>query len=358
MWNNLVTIQKQFSEQGKSFFIYPEHGNLKTLNDIYSYCYPNLHLSNIEDLGVNIPLGTFNNTNVEEGFLVVHQFGIDVVEYNEKLFFKIKKLYDSLRPTFWDILFNRKKKIDSISKSKDSYLEHLYKKHFLSSRIDFILGRNGQIETPNLVEQIKFFLEQIRLQEQKKSNEPTPYIFYSLKESTDEEILAEWLKEIENKLNRINSTELLYDTVSKLNEIITNNYNHNLKGTKDDIKITDDYKIRLPLFSEMEIPMSDLTKVVYILFFNHIQGINIRKLSDHKEELLNIYKKISSLTDYDKMVQKIDMLCNANSKEIYVHISRIKKAFESKIEPHLASQFIVQGIAHGSPVKYIKALQK
>jgi len=338
---NLTSIKNQFLKQNSVFFIYPEGNDIKTLTDLYLYCFPFLEKSIKELKEEIVSINCLYNQCIEEGFLVIHKGGIDVVEYDDRVFFEIQKLYKNLQPTFWEILFNKKKTTYSVFASKNYYIKYLYKK---------------QINQPELVEQVKFFLEEIRISEGKKLNEAHSNIFYSIKEATEEEKLAKWLIEIENKLNRINSTELLFNTVSKLNSLITKQYN-NLIIEANFLKITKDYRVLVNnhIEGEVEIPMSDLTKVVYLLFCNHPKGINIKELCNYKDELLSIYSNISSLSNYDKMVQNINKLCDRTSKEIYVHISRVKKEFEAKV-PYFSEQYIITSDKHGSPVKYIKAL--
>lgn len=351
--NNILEIKQQFLEQNFRFFVFPNDADIKTLKDLYLYCFPTLYLFQKELIGDNISLDNFYKQNVNSGFLIVKKEFISVIEYGNDIFFEIDDLYKNLQPTFWDIFFNRKKKTNEVAGSKDVSLNHFYKKELLPTRLNYLFGKYKPILKPNLVEQIKRFNEAIFY----KYNNHASDLFYSLKDPNKEEKLAWWLKKIENKLVSIDSTEELYDTITRIEELTNIIKKQSIVLTKDFVKIADDYKIRLPLVNNVEVLMSDLTKAVYILFYNNPLGIDINELNKYKNELIKIYSNISSLLDYDKIVANVDKICNIESKEIYVHISRIKKSFENKLDPYYSDKLIVTSSNHGNPLKFIRLLK-
>ena len=52
------------------------------------------------------------------------------------------------------------------------------------------------------------------------------------------------------------------------------------------IHIDEDYNISLPYFDNLEVKLSHLTKVVYLLFYNNPKGIYISELWKYKEDLI------------------------------------------------------------------------
>jgi hypothetical protein len=130
----------------------------------------------------------------------------------------------------------------------------------------------------------------------------------------------------------------------------------NLDSTNT-IAISNDYRIVLPHFDNLEIQLSHLTKAVYILFYNNPYGINIKELYNYKKELENLYSKISNQLDYDKMMQSIEDLVKPESKAIYTHISRIKSAFYKQMDFVYAKNFIVAGGTFGDDFKYISIIR-
>lgn len=86
------------------------------------------------------------------------------------------------------------------------------------------------------------------------------------------------------------------------------------KGDDEDLQ-NDNNKIRMPI----------LSKVLYLVFLNHPDGIYLKDLVDYKDELLYWYKKLSNRKNIDK---SIDDLVNPVSNSVNEKISRIRKAFE------------------------------
>lgn len=63
------------------------------------------------------------------------------------------------------------------------------------------------------------------------------------------------------------------------------------------IVITDDLRITLPLFNNLEIHMTPLCKTVYILFLLHPEGIRLKNINEYADKLRHIYKLIKKRKD-------------------------------------------------------------
>ncbi|PWA11657.1 hypothetical protein [Flavobacterium laiguense] len=175
-------------------------------------------------------------------------------------------------------------------------------------------------------------------------------------EGLDEETVAK-IKQIEAQLKDLkNNGQLLY-ALPILKNIINNTADEIDLKSVSKINIDTDFRISLPYFGNVEIPLSHLTKSIYILFYNHPEGINIKQLHLYKKELEQLYSKISYQADYDKMLQSIDDLTDLNSKAIYTHISRIKSAFYKLMDKQYADNYIISGSGFGSDVKRIPILK-
>lgn len=123
------------------------------------------------------------------------------------------------------------------------------------------------------------------------------------------------------------------------------------------IHIDEDYNISLPYFDNLEVKLSHLTKVVYLLFYNNPKGIYISELWKYKEDLKDLYNNISNQLDFDKMMVSIEDLVNPNSKSIYTHISRIKSAFYKLMDKQYADYYIVKSDEFGNDFKYIPIIK-
>ena len=101
-------------------------------------------------------------------------------------------------------------------------------------------------------------------------------------------------------------------------------------------------KIYLPGFSNIEIKLRPLEKVLYFLFRRYPDGLFLSDLQQHKDELLSIYDEISFAERSDK-ISRINDLVNIVSNSASEKISRIKRAFEEAIGPDLAKHYYIQG---------------
>lgn len=102
-------------------------------------------------------------------------------------------------------------------------------------------------------------------------------------------------------------------------------------------------RIYLPDYGNMEIKLPALEKSLYILFLRHPEGIYISSLNEYKQELYDIYTKISTRGMMEDMRKRIDEMTNILRDQTSVKISRIKKAFNDAIGNSLAEHYIIQG---------------
>lgn len=106
--------------------------------------------------------------------------------------------------------------------------------------------------------------------------------------------------------------------------------------------VTEDYRIMLPDYNDMEIKMEPVNKAVYLLFLRHEEGIRLKEMSDYKEELAEIYSKLSNDSD-EKQKATIDALVNPMSNSINEKISRIRQAFVARMDEELAQNYFISG---------------
>jgi hypothetical protein len=166
------------------------------------------------------------------------------------------------------------------------------------------------------------------------TNEPAPS---SLDEILDEDV-RETLEELEKKIERLRLLGIpldvivafvaRYETVSRL-------------------LITDDLRIFLPDYNNIEIIMPALYKAVYLLFIYHKkEGLVLQQLENYHSELEKFYrktKKVECLTP--RQLESINRLESSwnDDGSIYVVLSRIKKLFINAIDEHLAKHYYIEG---------------
>jgi hypothetical protein len=104
-----------------------------------------------------------------------------------------------------------------------------------------------------------------------------------------------------------------------------------------------DFKILLPDY-DLEILMTPLCKTLYLFFLRHPEGVMLKDLGDHRDELSRLYRRISNLTDTEQIQDNIDRLTDVVvDNSIHVNCTRIKKAFLEKMHDDNARHYYISG---------------
>lgn len=109
------------------------------------------------------------------------------------------------------------------------------------------------------------------------------------------------------------------------------------------LRITANYRLILPAYNNMVITMPTLSKVVYLFYLCHPEGVRFKELSDHRNELMEIYMRLSKRGNLDKMEQSIDQITDSTSNSINEKVSRIRAAFVSRFSDDLAKNYYIIG---------------
>ena len=72
--------------------------------------------------------------------------------------------------------------------------------------------------------------------------------------------------------------------------------------------ITADYRVILIDYNNKEVDMPPVHKAVYLLFLNHPEGIEFKKLCEYRNELLGYYMATAKLMDKQTIAESVDML--------------------------------------------------
>ena len=107
--------------------------------------------------------------------------------------------------------------------------------------------------------------------------------------------------------------------------------------------ITKDYRIILVDYDNKEVEMTPVHKAVYLLFLNHPEGIEFKKLSDYRDELLGYYMATAKLMDKQTITESVDMLVNPLNNSINEKCSRIKSIFLNMMDQYIANYYIISG---------------
>ena len=114
------------------------------------------------------------------------------------------------------------------------------------------------------------------------------------------------------------------------------------------LRITEDLRIFLPDYNNKEIKLSAQHKALYFLFLNHPEGIVLQRLEEYHRELINYYRQTSNKKDLTpRMIDSINNLEVYDSNTLNPILSKIKSAFFSAFDEHLAKYYIITGKAGG-----------
>lgn len=314
----------EFKDTGYNFLFLP---NLEFPNDVQEtieYFIP--HLIEKTDFIVNIAVNSFQANakddfsyfssfernykkllnyfgyrgNINSGYLILSKYEVFVVKYtNEDILDGLEDPRESILSYLNDL------------KGFDDTISYSPRGRDLQQRREREMLENLDVE---VVEKINHINEQIK----------------DLKSSGEWILIIQSLK---NTLDRL-ADEISLDTISI-------------------VRIDEEYKITLPHFNNIEVKLSHLTKVIYVFFYNHPEGIMISELNKYENELLELYLSISNQNDLDKMKQSITDLTKEGSNTILTHISRIKSAFYALMDDSIAKHYIIASASHGSDLKFI-----
>lgn len=158
----------------------------------------------------------------------------------------------------------------------------------------------------------------------------------------NEEDISRTLEELGRTIERL---RLLGIPLSVLAELVAK------YETVSRLRITDDYRILLPDYNNIEVKMGPLYKAVYFLFINHPEGIILQRLEDYHHELVNYYQQTSGIKPLTpRMLDTINRLEYPGDNTINYTLSRIKAYVKATIDEHLAKHYYISG-RPGEPYK-------
>ena len=150
--------------------------------------------------------------------------------------------------------------------------------------------------------------------------------------------ITEQLRGLSEELRRAGRYDLLLDaiTVPALQQL-------NIEAAKERLSplvITADYRFLLPRY-EKEVDLSPINKALYIFFLNHEEGIEFKRLSDYRDELMELYRRVGNRVSEDIICETIDRLVNPLDNSINEKCARIKSAFAKCMDSYQLSYYAI-----------------
>ena len=107
--------------------------------------------------------------------------------------------------------------------------------------------------------------------------------------------------------------------------------------------IDNENKIFLPDFGNIEIKLRPLEKTLYFFYLNHPEGVGLSFLRGKREEMYEIYTKLSGIGNLEEMKSRINDMVDVTKSSAFEKISKIKAAFVKAIGEELAKNYYIQG---------------
>ena len=102
-------------------------------------------------------------------------------------------------------------------------------------------------------------------------------------------------------------------------------------------------RIFLPDYNNIEIRMHPLSKVIYLLYLRHSEGIMFSYLPDYRRELLQLYGLVSGRDNMEDIRRSIDDVTDPTRNSINEKCSRIKQAFLREFDDSIARNYYITG---------------
>ncbi len=156
------------------------------------------------------------------------------------------------------------------------------------------------------------------------------------------DICADCMEKLKDKLSFSVITQALNILESlRVKMLFSQRFKQNVPLSR--LVIDADKRIFLPDFGNIEIKLRPLEKTLYFFYLKHPEGVGLSFLRGKREEMYEIYSKISSIGSLDEMKGRINDMVDITKSSAFEKISKIKAAFVKAIGEELAKNYYIQG---------------
>ena len=114
------------------------------------------------------------------------------------------------------------------------------------------------------------------------------------------------------------------------------------RGKLSRLLITKDYRLLLLDNGHQEVILQPVHKAVYMLFLNHPEGIEFKRLRDYRDELLHYYRLVAPRSmDIEQIEESVERLVDPLDNAINEKCSRIKRIFLELMDEYSASYYVI-----------------
>lgn len=106
------------------------------------------------------------------------------------------------------------------------------------------------------------------------------------------------------------------------------------------LQITEDYRILLPEFNNMEIPLKPLQRAMFIVFQNYPEGVSKADMANLKDEIYAIYRKTSDKWNIIKLKSNVKALCDENGTTFEDKCHAMRRQFLARLDETIACHYL------------------
>jgi hypothetical protein len=104
------------------------------------------------------------------------------------------------------------------------------------------------------------------------------------------------------------------------------------------------YKIQFPDLANLELKLDKIEKTIYLFFLGKPEGVKLNMLDEHREELTELYLKVSPTSDRATATRRInERTDNAHTQKISETISKIRKKINDLLGDEMGEHYIIAG---------------
>ncbi len=164
---------------------------------------------------------------------------------------------------------------------------------------------------------------------------------------------------------KIRTADLCSDCVKRLEEkqvdpLLANQVFEIMEATRSEILFRDRYsllkkpsrmsitgpnfKIQFPDLANIELKLDKIEKTTYLFFLGKPEGVKLNMLDEHREELTELYLKVSPTSTRDTASKRInERTDNANTQKISETISKVRRKITDLLGNEMAEHYIIAG---------------
>jgi hypothetical protein len=104
------------------------------------------------------------------------------------------------------------------------------------------------------------------------------------------------------------------------------------------------YKIQFPDLANIELKLDKIEKTIYLFFLGKPEGVKLNMLDEHREELTELYLKVSPTSTRDTAAKRInERTDNTNTQKISETISKIRRKINDLLGDEMGEHYVIAG---------------